>query len=355
MGRKVSSEELRSRLQRTLDEFIFQGITGATMAVGVPGYEDMLFASGVADLEKARPMQPTHLLKIASNTKMFVAAVLLQLAREGRVDLDETVSKWFPNLPNSKFITVRQVATHQSGIPDFFDTYELVGNPPPDSVWTVEETIQHGYDLHPVKAPGAYEYSNTNFLLLGLLIEKITGRTRAEEVRHRLLAPLGLKDTFTASSEEFPEERLARGYAHDSGHPADVTHLYPIALAGAAGDMVSSASDCLQWLKAIFGGRVIQEPCLSLFTSRQVEGGMENLAVTGNGIGSMIYSFRDLETVGYAGGIQGYISLMGRHLDSGIDAVILTNSYHSDFTSHHLVGIERPFESAIRTSLAALR
>ena len=351
--KKISADELRSHLQRTLDEFVFQGITGATMAVGTPGYEDMLFASGVADLEKDAPMSPDHLFKIASNTKMFVSAVLLQLAQEGRFDLDETIDRWFPDLPNSRFITVRQVWTHLSGIPDFFD-YGLDENPPPDSVWTIEEATAHAYATNPVKVPGEYEYSNTNFFILALMIEKITGQTRAEEVRQRLLDPLGLKDTFTASNEGYPEERLARGYAHDSGQPVDVSHLYPISLAGPAGDMISTASDCLNWLKAVFGGQVVQEPYLSLFASKQVEGGLETLAFTGSGLGTLIYTFRDLETVGYAGGIQGYISLMGRHLESGIDIVILTNSYHSDFNSFHMVGIERSFESVLRTALAAV-
>jgi len=143
---------------------------GATLAVSVPGYEEMLLSSGMADLEKNIPMRPDHLLKIASNTKTFVAGVLLQLAQEGRVDIDGTIDRWFPDLPNAKFITVRQVMTQQSGVPDFFD-YSLDNNPPPESVWSTQDIVDHAYATNPVKPPGAYDYSNTNYVLLALIIE----------------------------------------------------------------------------------------------------------------------------------------------------------------------------------------
>jgi len=165
---------------------------------------------------------------------------------------------------------------------------------------------------------------------------------------------LGLEDTYTATDEKYPEDRLARGYAHDTGAPQDVTHLYPISLAGPAGDMVSTASDLLHWLQAVFGGKVIDEPYLSQFAAAQVAGAFEATSISGHGLGTLIYTFHDLEVVGYSGGIQGYISLMCRHLESGIDVVILTNSYHSALYVHQVAGLERPFESVFRTALAAL-
>ena len=350
---KISNDELRSRLQRILDEHVFQGITGATMGVSVEGFGDMVFASGMADLENNRSMSHDHLLKIASNTKTFVAAVILQLAQEARLDVNETIDRWFPGLPNAAFITVRQVMTHQSGIPDREnDSLEWV--PPSDSVWTPQDILERAYSANPVRPPGEYAYSNTNYVLLALLIEKETGESRAVQVRKRLLDPLGLRDTYTATDEAYPEGRLARGYTHDAGEPEDVTHQYPISLAGPSGDMISTASDLLKWLNALFSGQVFQDPYFTPFASAQAKGIYPGTAMSGHGLGAMIFSYHDLEVVGYRGALKGYISIMCHEREQGISAVILTNSYHSARTSYHVAGLDRPLESVLRTVLAAL-
>lgn len=346
--------ELRSRFQRILDEHVFQGIVGATMGVSVPGFEDMVFASGKADLEKDTAMRPDHLLRIASNTKTFVAAVILQLAQEQRLDLDQTIDRWLPDLPNAGFITVKQVLAHQSGIPDR-NGHAEADVPPADSVWTLGELMDLAYSSHPVQAPGPYAYSNTNYIALAMIIEKETGTSWSTQVRERLLEPLGLKDTYTGSDKGYPQDRLSRGYAHDNGAPEDVTHRYPISLSGPAGDMISTAGDLLNWVKAAFGGQVIEEPYNNLFCTSQVSGTYPGTAMSGHSLGAMIHTYNDLEVVGYRGAIPGYISIMGYKSEPGIAVVILTNSFQMDRASYHVAGIDRPFESVFRTALAALR
>jgi D-alanyl-D-alanine carboxypeptidase len=352
--KKFPSDELRSRFQRILDEHTFQGIIGATMAVSVPSYEDMSFFSGMADLENNVSMRNEHLLMIGSNTKTFICCLFLQLVQEGKIHIDDTIDKWFPNLPNAKFISIRQVLTQLSGIPDYFD-YALEGNPPSDSLWTSQDIIDRAYSINPVRAPGEFEYSNTNFVILSMIVEKETGESRAVEIRKRFIEPLGLDSTYTASDEEYPKQKLARGYAHDTGFPVDATHSYPISLAGPAGDMVSTADDLLNWLNAIFSGKIIEEPCLSYISKVQVKGTYPGTAMSGAGFGSLIFTYNDLEVIGYRGGIHGYISIMGHELKHGVSAVILTNSYHPDRDSYFVAGLDRPFEAIFRTALAALR
>jgi D-alanyl-D-alanine carboxypeptidase len=350
----VSDSELRQRFQRILDEHVFQGIIGATMGVSVPGFGDMVYASGMAEVKKSIPMNPEHMLMIASNTKTFVAAVILQLVQEGKIDLDETIDRWFPRLPNARFITVRQVITHESGIPDR-NTHCVEETPPSDSVWMPEDILELAYNSSPTQPPGQYNYSNTNYIVLALIIEKETDESRAAQVRKRLLEPFCLEDTYTATDEEYPQERLAHGYAHGTAELEDVTHRYPVSLSGPAGDMISTVRDLLSWLRAVFSGKVIKEPYLRLFSTRQVAGTYPGTSMSGHGLGSMIHTYNDLEVVGYRGAIQGYISIMARELERGISAVILTNSYHENRNSYYVAGIDRPFESVFRTALAALR
>jgi D-alanyl-D-alanine carboxypeptidase len=300
------------------------------------------------------PMRSDHLLKIASNTKSFVAAVVLQLAQEGLIDLNATLDRWFPDLPNSKFITLRQVMGHQSGIPDR-DYDSLDPKPSSDSYWKPQDIVELAYSTNPICYPGNYTYSNTNYVLLGMLIEKETGESRAEQVQKRLLNPLGLKDTYTATEEDYPQSRLARGYSHDKGEPVDVTHLYPMSFAGPSGDMISTAGDLVKWLEAIFNGDVVEEPYLKEFVTAQVEGTYPGTAMSAHALGTMIFSYNDLEVVGYRGALQGYISIMAHEREHSISAVILTNSYQSNRLSYHVAGLDRPLESVFRTILAVVR
>jgi hypothetical protein len=119
--------------------------------------------------------------------------------------------------------------------------------------------------------------------------------------------------------------------------------------------MISTASDLLSWLKAVFSGHVINEPYLTQFITTQVEGIYPGTAMSGHALGTMIFSYNDLEVVGYRGAIQGYISIMSHEREHSISAVILTNSYHSVRASYHVAGLDRPHESVFRTVLAALR
>ena len=308
--RRVSNEELRSRLKRTLDEHIFQGITGASMAVSVPGFERMLLSSGMADLDGDTPVRPDHLFKIASITKTFVAAVIVQLVQEGKLDLSTTLDRWFPDLPNARFITLRQVLIHQSGIPD--REYDLVRrDPPKDSIWTLKAIVDRAYDTNPVRAPGEYAYSNTNCMVLGMLIQKVTGESRVVQVRKRVLDPLALLDTCSSSEEGYSKERLARGYVHDSGRPEDVTELFPMTFAGPSGDMISTADDVLRWWEAIFEGKAVGKQHFDEFVTAQNHGTYPGTAMSGHGLGTMIFSYNDLEVIGYRGSLPGYVAIVG--------------------------------------------
>lgn len=210
-------------------------------------------AFGYADLEKKVLLTPADHFRIGSNTKTFVISVLLQLVAEKKLGLDEPLSRFSlgVNIPNAKNITVREVCDMRSGlfeayatpqfgrldmkVPKNFDPRVLVA-------WAVRQK--------PYFAPGkGYRYSNTNYLLLGLIIEEITKDSVGDQIRKRLLEPFGLTQTIYPQTQEMPKP-WTRGYELDRQRDwVDVSNTIPVAFMGSAGAMISNMNDIRRWVK----------------------------------------------------------------------------------------------------------
>ncbi|MFE3588224.1 serine hydrolase domain-containing protein [Streptomyces niveus] len=226
--------------------------------------------AGVADAETKRKARPGDKFRIASATKTYVSAVVLQLVGEGRLSLDDTVEDVLPgvvsgNGNDGSRITVRQLLNHTSGLfnytADFpalsgMDAYEAGRY----TTWTDEQLVGIAMRHAPDFEPGAkWSYSNTNYTLAGMIIEKITGRTWQQEVTKRVIRPLGLRDTLTPStSARIPGSHLKGYSAFGESAPAiDVTAFNPSA-AGAAGAMISTAGDMTTFYQALMSGRLLK-------------------------------------------------------------------------------------------------
>lgn len=222
------------------------------------------YTAGVGDLATGDEVPADGLVRIASNTKTFTATVVLQLVGEGLVGLDEPVETYLPGLVrgeaiDGRAITVRQLLQHRSGLPNY------TGDMDPDPFVTRDVFVsqRHHTDVafaHPAEfAPGEqWSYSNTNYTVLGMLVEAVTGRPFAEQVTERIIEPLGLEHTYVPG----PGERELRG-AHPRGyHPTedgelgDITELDP-SWAGAAGDIVSTPSELLTFFHAVVDGTLL--------------------------------------------------------------------------------------------------
>jgi D-alanyl-D-alanine carboxypeptidase len=210
-------------------------------------------AFGYADLAKKVPLTPADHFRIGSNTKTFVVSVILQLIAEGKLSLDDPVSRFSLGvaIPNGSNITVRELCNMRSGlfeafatpqfaalnmiVPEGFDPRTLVG-------WAVKQK--------PYFAPGkGYHYSNTNYLLLGLIIENLTNDTVGNEIRKRLIVPFGLTQTTYPQTEAMPQP-WARGYGLDARRNwVDVSNTIPVAFMGSAGEMISDMADIKRWIK----------------------------------------------------------------------------------------------------------
>ncbi|MET0414470.1 MAG: serine hydrolase domain-containing protein [Actinoplanes sp.] len=243
------------------------------MAAGPPGYVARIdngqrvftMAAGVADRATGRPMRVRDQFEAGSNTKTFMAVLALQLVDRGRLDLDAPVSKYLPGVvPNGRNITVRMLLNHSSGLfsytsdPDFFGNM----NANPQHVYTEEELLAIAFEHEPNFAPGAgWSYSNTNYTLIGMILQKLTGKDLPDLVRQRITGPLGLRHTYFADPRA---TNTGRGYAHGyaieyaSGTPAYTdTASWPIGgWGGAAGAMISTADDLARFFSAVLGGEL---------------------------------------------------------------------------------------------------
>lgn len=226
--------------------------------------------AGVADAETKRKARPGDKFRIASATKTYVSTVVLQLVGEGRLSLDDTVEDVLPgvvsgNGNDGSRITVRQLLNHTSGLfnytADFpalsgIDAYEAGRY----TTWTDEQLVGIAMRHAPDFEPGAkWSYSNTNYTLAGMIIEKITGRTWQQEVTKRVIRPLGLRDTLTpTTSARIPGSHLKGYSAFGESAPAiDVTAFNPSA-AGAAGAMISTAGDMTTFYQALMSGQLLK-------------------------------------------------------------------------------------------------
>jgi len=212
-------------------------------------------AFGYADLEKKVPLTPADHFRIGSNTKTFVISVLLQLVAEKKLSLDDPLTRFSlgVTIPNAENITVRELCEMRSGLFEGYDTPEFEKlnmkvpkdfNPRMIVAWAMKQK--------PYFAPGTgYQYSNTNYLLLGMIIQTITKESVGNEIRKRLLEPFGLKQTFFPETQEMPNP-WARGYELDKqGNWKDVSNTIPVQLMGTAGEMISDMNDIRHWDRAV--------------------------------------------------------------------------------------------------------
>lgn len=257
------------QLRGALRPVVTAGAPGA-VALVADGRRVRSAAVGVADLGTGARMRTGDHIRIGSITKTFVAVVALQLAAEHRLDLDAPVGRRLPGvLPYADHITVRQLLHHTSGVPDYVDKLLRYDATQPGTPWLRhwEPRELVGFvSADPPLFPGgsAWAYSNTDYILVGMIIEKVTHRSLADEVDRRVIDRLHLRDTsFPADDPTLPGP-AARGYA-DAGPdaaPVDVTEYGPSAF-WAAGAMVSTVADTARFYRELLGGRLLPAPQLA--------------------------------------------------------------------------------------------
>lgn len=279
---------LAASLQALLDEHVaFSADPGATLAVRTGDGAWWSGASGISELQTEREMEPGFGFRVGSNTKPFVATVVLQLVDEGLIALDDLLSDYIPGYPQWGQVTIRHLLSMRSGIPDYLTNVNLMLD------FIVEPGTPKGVDVilsyvenEPVLyAPGeGATYSNSNYLLLGMIIEDVTGSTVDQEIRARLVDSLGLTGTFLDMTGEVRDD-VARGYmdlalvgqifgvpasivallpeeSQYEGTIVDTSYIFHPSLTWSAGALIATASDMARFMYALLNGDLLKPETL---------------------------------------------------------------------------------------------
>lgn len=333
-----------AELQNLLFEFYERyGFPGATAAIALPDGEIVNAATGLADIEANRPMTSDTPMLAASIGKSFVGATLLSLETEGVLSRADLVSEhlgifdWFARLPNHATMTVGDLLRHAAGLPDhvYLESYqiEMAGRMGTGAAaFTPEEAIAFILDADPLFDAGAgWAYTDTGYLLLGLVIEKASGRTYYDLVTELFLEPLELADTRPSNTRTLAG--LAAGYvAEDNpfGLPhrtmdAQGTLLWDPAMEWTGGGLVSTSRDLAAWGQALFTARAMEGSCLDRLLGGVPVSPDESDILYGAGVA--IYSDTPRGPVyGHGGWIPGYVSSLRHYAEHGVTVAFQINT-----------------------------
>ncbi|GGV32723.1 D-alanyl-D-alanine carboxypeptidase [Streptomyces longisporoflavus] len=264
--------------QRAMEAAVNENAPGVTAQVK-DKHGTWKSAAGIGDLERQSPRGAHDRYRVGSITKTFVSTVILQLAAEGELSLDDKVGRWLPgvvegNRHDGDNITIRQLLNHTSGI------YDVLTDPGYQEKMFTEKFLAHRYDTwtpeqqvaiamrhEPDFDPGeGWNYSNTNYLLAGMIIKKVTGESYADEIKRRIIKPLDLDATSVPGTDPSMPKPSSRAYMKLAEAPDatfhDVTELNPT-MAGASGGMISDAADLNRFYTALLRGKLLPKKQLA--------------------------------------------------------------------------------------------
>jgi D-alanyl-D-alanine carboxypeptidase len=318
------------RLQGTLDRVRReQEIPGAAAAVVIPGQRVWVGASGFADVRTREPARPETLFEVASVTKTFVAALVLTLAEDGVLGLDDRLGRWVPEFPGSRRITLRQLLNHTAGTADFVTDGRFLAAQRRRGLaaaWTPQQLLR--YVPEPLAKPGErWIYSNTNYLLLGLVIERATHSTVGREL-HRRLLPRATFDRIVFQGEERPRGAVAVGYIDLDRDPElestlnnpYVPSISEATIAWASGNLLASAEDL-----ARAGDRLFRGDLLSARSRREMTRWVKALDPPEYGLGLGRDELAGEEVWGHSGDIVGFHADLWYLPGSGVTVAALIN------------------------------
>jgi D-alanyl-D-alanine carboxypeptidase len=258
---RTASNAGAAGLQKDVDALVAAGAPGALLLVRDRN-RTVLLTSGLGNVDGKTPMRSGNYFKIASLTKSYTAAVVLQLVGEGKLSLDDSVEQRLPGLvPNGRRITIRQLLNHTSGLFDYFENPRFLKpylSGDFGYYWSPRQLVRMGVSHKPLFAPGrGYSYSNTNYVLAQLIVERATGKSIGAELKRRIFQPLHLRDTIYPTKPGLPSP-YAHGYKLLGKPPAtDVTQLSP-SMSPGSGAIVSTARDVADFYRALLSGHLLR-------------------------------------------------------------------------------------------------
>jgi D-alanyl-D-alanine carboxypeptidase len=333
-------------------------VPGTVVLIDSPTKGNWRATFGTAEIGKQVPMKLSDLFRIGSNTKTMTSTVILQLVEEGKLKLSDKIAKFVPGVPNGKKITIRELAEMRSGLYSYsFDKrFNETLDKQPKKAWKSGELLKIAFSHKPNFAPGAeYEYSNTNIVLLGVVIEKLTGETASEAFQERIFGPLGMKHS---SLPEPGEWRIpgphAQGYQFRTNLQTIETYAVPkeeqaAALDGSllpidytdsdpswawtAGGAISTPGELATYAKALGTGKGLLSPKMQkvrMNSLRPIVPGDKGGVEYGIGLAQFAPGI-----VGHDGQVPGFSSFMAYDVDTDTTIIIAANLSASPVTGEN--------------------
>ncbi len=311
---------------------------GMNFSIIYPNGDQKNYSAGYADIEKKEKMTPEHCMFSGSIGKTYVIAILAQLADEGKIDLNKKYVEYFPDvewlqkLPNINDFTVVQLMQHRSGLPRYAfkkEVWELAGNYP-DKVWTYKDRLSFVFADSAVHEAGkGFAYSDTGYLLLGILIEKLAGEYYPNVVKQNVLIPLGLKETYAADKRTYPKASNTYSREELFNMPGAVFEegvcRFNPQMENAGGGYVSTTSDLAKWAKYYYEGAPFSDSLRSIIQSISPNG--ENVFEGWHcGAGIFILETKYGRAYGHTGLMVGSRSIMLYFPDLKVSAALQMNT-----------------------------
>lgn len=293
---------------------------GGVVLVSQKGQVLLHRAYGMADVELGVPMRTDSVLLTGSVTKQFTAVAVLQLVQAGRLSLDDDIRTHVPELAtHGRVVTVRQLLTHTGGVPNFVDRddFDALSRQPHEPAQLL--ALSRGMPM-PSEPGAAFHYSDSGYIALGLLVERLGGMPYGRYVRERLAAPHGLASTRYGDDDAIIARR-ARGYTFDGGELRNAPHI-DMSVPHAAGGIVSTAGDLMRWYRALAAGEVVDRELLRQAWTPVVLAGGEHV---GYGFGWKLCPFEGEPARGHGGFINGFTASTLHLHERELDIVVLAN------------------------------
>jgi CubicO group peptidase (beta-lactamase class C family) len=302
-NQSLTTKQLGSEIDKLLSEQFKIGETGCAALVAQKGQIIYKKAFGMADIELNVPMQPDMVFRIGSITKQFTAIAILQLMEQGKLDLQDDITKFIPDYPTQGYkITVEHLLTHTSGIKSYTNVPEFAQYIRIDK--TPLEVINIFKNLPMEFAPGSkWNYNNSGFFLLGYIIEKVSGKTYPRYLADNFFKPLGMTNSFYGSDTRIIKNRAAGYQQGDSGVVnADIMSM---TIPYSAGSIQSTVEDLFKWNQAVHACKLVKKETLDkAFTEYKLSDGKG----TNYGYGWFLSQLQGSPTIEHGGGINGFLT-----------------------------------------------
>ena len=326
----ANADDIDDAISRTMSAHVKPGEPGCTVGVTQGGSLTHALAFGLADLERGRALDTKSVFNLASVSKQFTAFAVLLLEQDGKLRVDDPVVTYLPELRKSApGVTLAQLMHHTGGLRDYIEMLYMKGRSNADGT-TIDEAVRLlARQTGPNEAPGVeFDYSNTGYFLLGVVVSRVSGESLAEFSRQRIFEPLGMKNTSIVDRYPAPIPTLARGYAQsDAGFRIDETGWEQVG----DGQVHSDLHDLALWDENFYSGKLGGKALVA----KMVDVGLLNSGEsTGYAAGLGVHTSRGLRWVTHSGSWVGYRSSLRRAPDEHLSVIVLCNRAEANASAY---------------------